>query len=87
MHDSIDDTASGRIMGGKGKSGLKTRLTILSSNVGFASVSAAQHILAHITVSESWRLRLRRPSTLSAVQHILPAPPSHNRGVSACGGP
>jgi hypothetical protein len=50
MHDSIDDTASGRIMGGKGKSGLKTQLTILSSNVGFASVLAAHHILAHITV-------------------------------------
>jgi hypothetical protein len=71
MHDSIDDTASGRIMGGKGKSGLKTQLTILSSNAGFASVLATHHILAHITVSESWRLRLRRPSTLSAVQHIL----------------
>lgn len=51
MHDSIDDTASGRIMGGKGKSGLKTQLTILSSNAGFASVLAAQHNLARITVS------------------------------------
>jgi hypothetical protein len=72
MHDSIDDTASGRIMGGKGKSGLKTQLTILSSNAGFASVLATHHILAHITVSESWRLRLRRPlAWKAAVRKVL----------------